>query len=59
MQRDGASEEMAMSMIRSQLSVDEKKGYCDLVIDNSGALAETRQQVQELWQKLKKLHKDK
>ena len=59
MQRDGASEEMAMSMIRSQLSVDEKKGYCDLVVDNSGSMEKTRQQVKKLWQRLKKMQKEK
>jgi dephospho-CoA kinase len=55
MKRDGSSEEMAMNMIRSQLSADEKKGYCDLVIDNSGSLEQTRRQVEELWLKLKKI----
>jgi dephospho-CoA kinase len=55
MNRDGASEEMAMNMIRSQLSVEEKKGFCDLIIDNSGSLDETRKQVKKLWQKLKKI----
>ncbi len=59
MQRDGASEEMAMSMIRSQLSVDEKKGYCDLVVDNSGSMEKTRQQVEKLWQRLKKMQKER
>ena len=53
MNRDGSSEEMAMNMIRSQLSVEEKKGFCDLIIDNSGSLEETRKQVEKLWQKLK------
>ena len=59
MQRDGASEEMALSTIRSQLSVDEKKGYCDLLVDNSGSLEETRQQVETLWQQLKKTQKER
>ncbi len=59
MQRDGASEEMAMNMIRSQLSVEEKKGFCDLVIDNSGSLEQTRQQVKELWAKLKKIQQER
>jgi len=59
MKRDGTSEEMAMNMIRSQLSADEKKGYCDLVIDNSGSLAQTRKQVEKLWQKLKKVQREK
>ena len=57
--RDGCSEEMAMNMIRSQLSVEEKKGYCDLIIDNSGTVQETRKQVEKLWQKLKKLRQER
>ena len=55
MKRDGSSEEMAMNMIRSQLSAEEKKGYCDLIIDNSGSLEQTRRQVEELWHRLKKI----
>ena len=59
MNRDGSSEEMAMNMIRSQLSVEEKKGFCDLIIENSGSLEETRKQVEELWQKLKKIQTER
>jgi dephospho-CoA kinase len=59
MARDGCTEEMAMNMIRSQLSVEEKKGYCDLFIDNSGSEAATRKQVEKLWQKLKKLRQER
>jgi dephospho-CoA kinase len=59
MARDGCTEEMAMNMIRSQLSVEEKKGYCDLFIDNSGPEEETRKQVEKLWQKLKKLRQER
>ncbi len=57
MARDNVSEEMALNMIRSQLSVEEKKGYCDLIIDNSGSLEDTRKQVHALWEKLKKIQK--
>jgi len=59
MQRDGSSQEMATNMIRSQLSVDEKKGYCDLFVDNSGSLQQTRRQVKKLWQRLKKIQKER
>jgi dephospho-CoA kinase len=59
MNRDGSSEEMAMNMIRSQLSVEEKKGFCDLMIDNSGSLEQTRKQVEKLWQKLKKIQSER
>jgi dephospho-CoA kinase len=58
-ERDGLTEEMALNMISSQLSVEEKKGYCDLIIDNSGSLEETRKQVEDLWKKLKKIQKDR
>ncbi len=59
MARDGCSEEMAMKMIRSQLSVEEKKGYCDLIIDNTGPEKETRKQVEKLWKKLQKLRQER
>jgi dephospho-CoA kinase len=57
-ERDGLSEEMAMNMINSQISVEDKKGYCDLVVDNSGSLEETRKQVEAIWKKLKKSQQD-
>ncbi len=59
MNRDGSSEEMAINMIRSQLSVEEKKGFCDLIIDNSGSLEETRKQVEKLWKKLKQIQQER
>jgi dephospho-CoA kinase len=58
-ERDEMTEEMAMNMIRSQLSVEEKKGYCDLVVDNSGSLEETRRQVEELWENLKQIQQER
>jgi dephospho-CoA kinase len=59
MKRDGASAEMALNMIRSQLSAEEKKGYCDLVVDNTGSLAETRRQVERIWRKLKNIQQER
>ena len=59
MERDGNTEELSMSIIRSQMGVDDKKGYCDLVIDNSGDIENTRNQVEKLWKKLKKIRKSK
>jgi dephospho-CoA kinase len=58
-ERDGLTEEMAMKMIGSQLSAEEKKGYSDLVIDNSGSLEDTRRKVEELWGRLKQLQQDR
>ena len=57
MARDGISEELAMKIIRSQMPVEEKKGYCDLVVDNSGSLEGTRKQVKEVWKKLQEIQK--
>jgi len=59
MARDNCTEEMAMNMIRSQLSAEEKKGYCDLIVDNSGTQENTRRQVEQLWQKLKKIQQER
>jgi dephospho-CoA kinase len=59
MERDHLGEEMALKMIRSQLSAEEKKGYCDMIIDNSGSLAETRQKVQEVWRQLKRIQEER
>jgi dephospho-CoA kinase len=57
--RDGSTEEMALKMIRSQLSAEEKKGFCDLMIDNSGSLEETRKQAAKIWRKLKKNQRER
>ena len=59
MKRDGCTEEMAMSMIKSQLSVEEKKGYCDLIVDNSSTKENTRRQVKKLWDKLKLIQRER
>jgi dephospho-CoA kinase len=58
-ERDRMTEEMAMKMIGSQLSVEEKKGYCDLLIDNSGPLEDTRSRVEELWGELKRIQQER
>lgn len=51
-ERDNISQELAGNIIRSQMSVEEKKGFCDLIVDNSGSLEQTRKQVEEIWRKL-------
>lgn len=45
--RNGYSEEEAMSRIRKQMSTEDKLRYADVVIDNSGDVAETEAQVKE------------
>ena len=58
-ERDQLTEEMAMNMILSELSAEVNKGYWDLIIDNSGALEDTRRQVEELCSKLQQIQQDR
>ena len=55
--RDGISKESAALMLKSQLPIDEKVGYADLVINNEGSLEDTRKQVKDLWTSLKDIQK--
>ncbi len=48
MARDGFSREEALSRIRSVLSSDEKADLSSVIIDNSGTLEDTLQQVSDL-----------
>ncbi|MCL6453326.1 MAG: dephospho-CoA kinase [Alicyclobacillus sp.] len=52
MARDGCSEADAWARIRAQMPIDEKRRRAAYVIDNSGELADTRRQVEVLWQTL-------
>jgi len=58
MKRDGISREMAVNILSSQLPLEEKRSYADFIVDNSGSLEETKKQVQEIWEKLKKFSKE-
>ena len=59
MDRDKISQEMAQNILTAQLPIDEKKGYADFIVDNSGSLEETKRQVGEVWQKLKKFQEER
>lgn len=48
----GLSEERARAIIAAQLPIEEKKRRARHVIDNSGSLERTREQVRELWTEL-------
>jgi len=54
MKRDGISREAAENILKAQLPIDEKLGYADFVIHNEGTLEETRRQVEQVWEELKK-----
>jgi len=52
-QRDQCSTEDAMSRISSQMAIDDKLPYADIVIDNSGSLEDVEARVTTLATKLK------
>jgi dephospho-CoA kinase len=52
-QRDGISEADALTRIRSQMPIEEKKDKATIVIDNSGTRENTRKQVLKIFQRLK------
>lgn len=53
MKRDGISEEEAEQRLSAQMDIEEKKKLADYIIDNSGSIDETREQVKSLLLKLK------
>jgi len=52
MKRDGISREEALQRLEAQMSLDEKLGYADVVIDNNGTPEETARNVREEWKRL-------
>ncbi len=58
-ERDGISKDEAKNMLKAQLPINEKVGYADFVIHNEGSLMETKKQVEDLWQMLKSLQKER
>jgi len=57
MRRDGIGREAAESILKAQVSIEEKVGFADFVIHNEGTLEETRKQVEDVWGKLKEVQK--
>jgi len=57
-ERDGITEAAASNMLSSQLPMEEKLGFADFVIDNSGTFDQTRAKVEELWGQLKAVQKE-
>ncbi|MCQ4086946.1 dephospho-CoA kinase [Saccharibacillus sp. JS10] len=49
--RDGLTDEQAEGRLNAQLDIEEKKRKADIVIDNSGTLENTQDQVDALWKK--------
>ncbi|MGZ8847419.1 MAG: dephospho-CoA kinase [Pyrinomonadaceae bacterium] len=55
MARNGLTREAAEQRIASQMPQEEKKKYADFLIDTSGDFADTRAQVQAVYEQLKKI----
>jgi dephospho-CoA kinase len=53
--RGGVTREEALARIRRQLPLEEKRGYADYVIDNSGSEDATLRQVEEVYNRLQSL----
>lgn len=49
MNRDGLDREQAMARINSQMPAAEKRKMADLIIDNSGDMAATREFIEKTW----------
>jgi dephospho-CoA kinase len=52
MLRDGVSAAQVEARMAAQMSLEAKKKFADLVIDNSGSLGNTKKQVADAWEKL-------
>jgi dephospho-CoA kinase len=53
--RSTLTEEQIEARIRSQMPMEEKVKFADFVIDNSGSVEQTREQVQDVYRQLRTL----
>jgi dephospho-CoA kinase len=51
MQRDAISLEAAQLRLKAQMPIEQKKLLANIIIDNSGSLSETEQQIHLFWQR--------
>jgi dephospho-CoA kinase len=58
-ERDGIKRDQAVKILNAQMPIEKKIGYANFVIDNEGALEETRRQSQLLWHRLVDIHRDR
>ena len=57
--RNGWSRDEAKKRIMNQMPIGEKIRLADIVIDNQKTVAETQKKVEEVWQKLLKIERNK
>jgi len=51
----GVTPDRALKMLAAQMPIDEKRALADFVIDNNGTRDETRDQVEEVWTRVRSL----
>ncbi|MDA2924920.1 dephospho-CoA kinase [Acidobacteria bacterium AH-259-L09] len=54
MSREGLSQEEAMRRIRTQMPLSEKVKHADYIVDNSGRLSDTKEQIKQIFTELVK-----
>lgn len=54
-ERDGISEGDAANILNAQMHIDEKIRQADFIINNENSIEETKRQVHDLWNTLRKL----
>lgn len=59
MARNHISREEAQKRLNSQMPIGEKKALADIVLDNTGSMAETEKLVKKIWRELMTLEKRK
>lgn len=59
MARNNLTEDQAVVRIASQMSIEEKRRYADVIIDNNGALETTIHTVQAKWAEVKQMLNEK
>jgi dephospho-CoA kinase len=52
MKRNNLSREEALSRLKSQMPIDEKPKFADLIIRNDGTMRELEKRADEVWQEL-------
>jgi dephospho-CoA kinase len=58
-ERDGITKEEAAKRLKAQLPISEKVMYSDFMINNDCPVEETQKQVEDLWQFLNRIQKEK
>ena len=49
MNRNGFTKEDALARIKSQMRLDDKRTYADVIIDNNGTTLDLKKQLDTIW----------